>query len=175
MNSRIRAFTLLFLSLLGVACGSWNPQYTGGPAVEGQKAPDFSFSQSPDKTAFLRDYRGRVVLINFWATWCPPCLDEIPSLNALYEAMDSNRLVILAFSVDQSWDPVRRFLSQNHYVLPVYDDFNRKVSTLYGTHKFPETYIINKKGKVAFKIIGETDWMASEMLSYLRQLMAEPD
>lgn len=153
----------------------WNLEETRGPAREGQQAPDFSFSQSPGQTADLKDYRGRVVLINFWATWCPPCRDEMPSLNALYEIMDPSRLVILAFSVDQSWDPVRRFMAENHHILPVYADFNRKISTLYGTLKFPETYIIDKKGKVAFKVIGETDWMAPDMLSYLRQLMAEPD
>ena len=99
----------------------------------------------------------------------------MPSLNALYEVMDPNRLVILAFSVDQSWIPVRRFLSENHYTLPVYADFNRKIATFYGTLKFPETYIVDKKGKVAFKVIGETNWMAPEMRSYLDRLMEETD
>ena len=74
----------------------------------------------------------------------------------------------------QSWDPVHRFMSENQYSLPVYADFYRKISTLYGTYKFPETYIINKKGEVAFKVIGSTDWTDPEMLSYLRQLITEP-
>ena len=71
----------------------------------------------------------------------------------------------------------RRGLSRDacaQYSLPVYADFDRKISTLYGTYKFPETYIINKKGEVAFKVIGSTDWTDPEMLSYLRQLITEP-
>ena len=137
-------------------------------------APDFTFSSSPGKVAYLKDFRGRVVLINFWATWCAPCRDEMPSMNDLRRGPRFDQLVILAFSVDQSWDEVNRFMSENHFTLPVYADFDRKISTLYGTRKFPETYIIDKKGKVAFKIIGSTDWMDSEMLSYLSRLMAEP-
>lgn len=137
-------------------------------------APGFSFPQPSGREAYLRDFRGRVVLINFWATWCPPCRDEMPSMNELRQILDPNQLAILAFSVDQSWDPVNRFMSENHYTLPVYADFDRKISTLYGTRKFPETYIIDKRGKVAFKVIGPTDWLDSEMLSYLRRLMAEP-
>ena len=95
-------------------------------------------------------------------------------MNALRQLTDPNQLVILAFSVDQSWDPVNRFMSENQYSLPVYADFDRKISTLYGTYKFPETYIINKTGEVAFKVIGSTDWTDPEMLSYLRQLITEP-
>jgi thiol-disulfide isomerase/thioredoxin len=120
------------------------------------------------------DFRGRVVLINFWATWCAPCREEMPPMNDLHQVPGFDQLAILAFSVDQSWDEVNRFMSENHFTLPVYADFDRKISTLYGTHKFPETYIIDKKGQVAFKVIGSTNWMDSEMLSYLRRLMAEP-
>lgn len=147
---------------------------TLGRALEGQIAPDFSFSPSTGRVEYLKDFRGRVVLINFWATWCTPCRDEMPSMNDLRQVTGFDQLVILALSVDQSWDDVNRFMSENHFTLPVYADFDRKISTLYGTRKFPETYIIDKKGKVAFKVIGSTDWMDSEMLSYLRRLMAEP-
>ncbi len=136
-------------------------------------APDFSFSPSPGRVATLKDFRGRVVLINFWATWCTPCRDEMPSMNDLRQGPSFDQLVILAFSVDRAWDEVNRFMSENQFTLPVYADFDRKISTLYGTRKFPETYIIDKKGKVALKVIGSTDWMDSEMLSYLRRLMAE--
>lgn len=174
MKSTLHATVFLSLFWVAGACSFWNPPDTQGPVVEGQTAPDFSFSQSSGKAAYLKDLRGRVVLINFWATWCPPCRDEMPSMNALRQVTDPNQLVILAFSVDPSWDPVHRFMSEHQYSLPVYADFDRRISSLYGTVKFPETYIINKKGEVAFKVIGSTDWMDPEMLAYLRQLMAQP-
>ena len=138
-------------------------------------APDFGFIQSSGRRVHLRDFRGQVVLVNFWATWCPPCRDEMPSLNDLGQVKNFNQLVILAFSVDESWDVVNRYMLENHFTLPVCADFDRRISTLYGTRKFPETFIIDKKGKVAFKVIGAAEWMDSEMLSYLRRLIAEPE
>jgi peroxiredoxin len=93
-------------------------------------------------------------------------------MERLSRVMDANRLVILAFSVDRSWDPVKRFMADNGFSLPVYADFDRSISSLYGTSKFPETYIVDKQGVVAFKVIGTIDWMAPEMLSFLNQLQA---
>jgi cytochrome c biogenesis protein CcmG/thiol:disulfide interchange protein DsbE len=173
MKSPIQLLVLVLLSLPSGGCGFLKSTEAPGPALEGQVAPDFSFSPSPGRVATLKDFRGRVVLINFWATWCTPCRDEMPSMNDLRQGPSFDQLVILAFSVDRAWDEVNRFMSENQFTLPVYADFDRKISTLYGTRKFPETYIIDKKGKVALKVIGSTDWMDSEMLSYLRRLMAE--
>ena len=173
-KSSLQVAALVFLLLTVAGCNLVNSPETPGPVLEGQMAPDFSFYPSPGRVASLMDFRGRVVLINFWATWCAPCREEMPSMNDLHQGPGFDQLAILAFSVDQSWDEVNRFMSENHFTLPVYADFDRKISTLYGTRKFPETYIIDKKGQVAFKVIGSTNWMDSEMLSYLRRLMAEP-
>lgn len=150
----------------------WKSDSSQGPALQGKAAPDFRFARPSGRMASLADFRGKVVLISFWATWCPPCQEEMPSMERLSRAMDANRLVILPFSVDRSWGPVKRFMADNAFSMPVYADFDRNISTLYGTSKFPETYIIDKKGVVAFKVIGAIDWMAPEMLSFLNQLQA---
>jgi peroxiredoxin len=144
-----------------------------GPAVEGEKAPRFLFKDQFGKEFSLSNFQGKVVLINFWATWCIPCRDEMPSLDFLQRQMDQSQFAILALSVDESWGAVSQFIAQNGFTVPVYSDFDRKISTLYGTFKFPETYILDKKGKVALKVIGPADWAARDMLVYLRRLIAE--
>ena len=144
-----------------------------GPAVEGEAAPRFSFEDRFGKQLSLSDFGGKVVLINFWATWCSPCRDELPSMDSLQRQMDPSQFAILALSVDDSWDAVNQFMTKSGFTVPVYSDFDRKISTLYGTSKFPETYILDKKGKVAMKVIGPTDWTAPDMVTYLRKLTAE--
>lgn len=144
-----------------------------GPAVEGEAAPSVSFKDRFGSQFSLSDFRGKVVLINFWATWCPPCRDEMPSMESLQRQMDQSQFAILALTVDDSWDAVNQFMTQNGFTIPVYSDFNRRIATLYGTSKFPETYILDKQGKVAMKVIGPTDWTAPDMVTYLRKLTAE--
>jgi peroxiredoxin len=144
-----------------------------GPAVQGQMAPNFSFSDQFGRKLSLTEFRGKVVLINFWATWCPPCRDEIPSMESLQRQMDKNEFAILALSVDDSWDQVNQFKNQSGFDLPVYADFEKKISSLYGTFKYPETYVLDREGIVALKIIGPTDWTAPELLAFLRKLTTE--
>jgi peroxiredoxin len=144
-----------------------------GPAVQGEPAPDFTFKDSAGTQYSLSDFKGKVVLVNFWATWCPPCKDEMPSMEILQRRMEKSPFVILALSVDDSWAPVNRFMKENGFNLPIYEDFDKKISTLYGTHMYPETYILDKKGKVAYKVVGPTDWLSSEMMKFLNVLIRE--
>lgn len=161
-------FTILILSCLVAACSQG-----AGPAVQGELAPDFTFQDASGKQYALSQFRGKVVLVNFWATWCPPCRDEMPSIEQLQQRMAGKPFVILALSIDDSWEPVNRFMKENGFTLPVYSDFDKKISTLYGTFKYPETYLVDKKGKVAYKVVGATDWMSSDMLKFLDVLVAE--
>jgi thiol-disulfide isomerase/thioredoxin len=155
------------------ACSSSRPPDSSGPIAEGETAPNFRFKDQSGKDLSLFDFRGKVVLINFWATWCPPCREELPSLVSLLRQTDPNQLKILALSVDESWAPVKEYLRQVGMSFPVYDDFDRNISTRYGTLKFPETYIVDRKGTVVRKVIGATDWVAPTMMAYLKELLAE--
>ena len=144
-----------------------------GPAVQGEAAPEFTFKDQSGKEVSLSRLRGKVVLVNFWATWCPPCVDEMPSLQQLQGRMANKPFELLALSVDDSWEAVNRFMKDNGFVLPVYADFDKRISTLYGTSMWPETYIVDKKGKIAYKVVGAKDWTSSEVLKFLDVLVAE--
>jgi cytochrome c biogenesis protein CcmG/thiol:disulfide interchange protein DsbE len=174
MNCRFK-LSIFLLALGSFFSCTWREieEEPKGPAVEGEAAPSFSFEDRFGQRLLLSDFRGKVVLINFWATWCVPCRDEMPSMDSLRRQMDPSRFAIVALSVDDSWDVVNQFMTQSDFTVPVYSDFDRKISTLYGTSKFPETYIVDKKGKVAKKVIGPTDWTAPDMVTYLRELTAE--
>ncbi|MCI0352605.1 MAG: TlpA family protein disulfide reductase [Acidobacteriales bacterium] len=163
----------IFVLAAGIAGISCSPS-GAGPAIQGEIAPDFTFKDQSGKEHSLSQLRGKVVLVNFWATWCPPCLDEMPSMQLLQRRMDNKPFVMLALSVDSSWEPVNQFMKQNELTLPVYADFDKRISTLYGTHVFPETYILDKKGKVAYKVVGPKDWTSSEVLKFLDVLLKAP-
>ena len=164
------AILLLMLSCMGmIGCGR-----SGAVSpVQGDPAPGFRFKDQSGRQYSLVDFRGKVVLVNFWATWCPPCLEEMPSIEQMQQRMAKAPLAILALSVDDSWGPVNQFMKQNGFTLPVYSDFDKRISTLYGTSMYPETYVVDKRGKVAYKVVGATDWMSSEMLKFLDVLIAE--
>lgn len=141
--------------------------------MQGEIAPDFTFSDQTGKQQRLSDLRGKVVLVNFWATWCPPCREEMPSLEALQKKIDQHDLVILALSIDDSWEPINKFMKQNEFTVPVYADFDKKISSRFGTFKYPETYLVDKEGRVAYKVVGAADWTSSEMLKFINVLILE--
>jgi len=144
-----------------------------GPAVQGEVAPEFRFKDQSGTEFSLSQLRGKVVLVNFWGTFCPPCVDEMPSLQQLQRRMANKPFELLALSVDTSWEPVNRFMKENGFSLRVYADFDKQISTLYGTNMWPETYVVDKKGKVAYKVIGPKDWTSAEVLKFLDVLIAE--
>ena len=155
---------LIFLSVVCIAgCNRGSrPGLVGGPA------PDFTV-QDADRKVTLHDLRGRVVVLNFWATWCPPCIDEMPSLVRMQSDF-KDRVVVLAVSVDEDERSYRTFLKKNNVDLLTVRDPQQKSNELYGTFKFPETYIIDRQGVVQRKFIGPVDWTRPDVVAYLNQL-----
>ena len=133
----------------------------------GQAAPDFTLSDS-STTVQLASYRGRVVLLNFWATWCAPCIEEMPSLIALHH--DQPSLAIIAVSIDRFEDPYNRFLARHPMDLILVRDPNQKAADLYHSEKWPETYVIDRQGVIRRKFIGAQDWSSPEIRAYLKSL-----
>jgi cytochrome c biogenesis protein CcmG, thiol:disulfide interchange protein DsbE len=147
------------------------------PSSIGTSAPDFTITDS-DRSVSLTQLRGKIVVLNFWATWCPPCVDEMPSLEQLQKKLQGTDITILAVSVDDDADDYHRFLKQHAIDLLTVRESGRKtntgviapVSSSYGTYKVPETYIIDRNGVIRRKFIGEVNWGQPEIMEYLSRL-----
>lgn len=146
----------------------------GGDVEPGMVAPDFELPlRGADRTVRLSDYRGRVVMVNFWATWCPPCVQEFPSMQKLYEQVRGEDFEMLAISLDKLGDEVlAEFLQKGDYTIPILLDPGHSISAKYGTFRFPETFLIDRSGVVAQKFVGAVDWSAPEAVGFVRELIA---
>jgi peroxiredoxin len=132
-------------------------------------APEFSVQDS-DRMVALNQFRGQVVVLNFWATWCPPCVEEMPSLVEMQRRMKAKGVTVLAVSVDVDENAYRRFLKDHGVNLLTVRDPAQKSSNLYGSFKFPETYIIDRNGVMRRKFIGAVDWTEPEVTDFLGKL-----
>ena len=112
-------------------------------------------------------------MLNFWATWCPPCVDEAPSLNRLQERIAGRGGVILGISIDEDPDAYAKFLRDFSVPFPTGREPTRKLMHDYGTEMIPETYIIDRRGKLARKVIGPQQWDSPEMLAYFDALLGQ--
>lgn len=148
------------------------PSYNHGEAsVAGSKAKPFSFDLD-GKQMQLSDFRGKVVVLNFWATWCPPCVDETQSLVALQKEIARRNATVLGVSIDDDAQAYQQFLQTYKIDFPTFRDPSEKIATAYGTHMWPETYIIGRDGRIARKFIGEQDWTSPEMTAYFNSLLS---
>jgi peroxiredoxin len=141
-----------------------------GPEI-GRSAPDFRLPGLDGKMVSLSDYRGKVVLVNIWATWCPPCVDEMPSMEKLYQQLLGEAFEILAVSIDeQGAGVVAPFMKKHNLSFLALSDTKGIVKNLYYTTGVPESLIIDKSGNVVEKIIGPRDWATPEAIKYFRDL-----
>ena len=139
------------------------------PPRIGETAPDFTVRDST-KTVALHELRGQVVVLNFWATWCPPCVEEMPSLVNLQSKVKDNGVTVLAVSIDVDSQAYHKFLQDHHVDLLTVRDPDQKAPTLYGTSMWPETYIIGRNGVIRRKFIGAVDWNEPDIVSYLKKM-----
>jgi thiol-disulfide isomerase/thioredoxin len=133
---------------------------------------DFELELLGGKPTKLSSYRGSVVLLNFWATWCPACREEIPSMEKLYSTLKKKGLVIVAVDLAESRDVVRSFVTENKMTYPVLLDTAGSVGALYGARSLPTTYIIGRDGRILARTIGSRDWNAPDMISLFESLLA---
>jgi peroxiredoxin len=137
------------------------------PAQTGKAAPDFTVSDGTT-TVHLANYRGKVVLLNFWASWCAPCLEELPSLLQLHHDMPN--LAIVGVSIDDDPSAYSTFLVEHRIDFVTVRDADQSAPKLFHTDMWPETYVIDRKGIIRSKFIGPQNWTSSEMLSFLKSL-----
>jgi len=139
------------------------------PPRIGQAAPEFTVQDSQSSIT-LSQYRGQIVVLNFWATWCAPCVEEIPSLIEMQRRMKAKGIIVLAVSVDVDEKAYRQFVKEHNVNLLTVRDPSGKSNGLYGTYKFPETYIIDRNGIMRRKFLGAVDWTAPDITEFLSKL-----
>jgi peroxiredoxin len=173
------AFVAFALIAIAVVAVSKAVQHFGGKAnraagaldadeLHGAAAPPFSLPDRNGKPIDLSAYRGKVVLLNFWATWCPPCREEEPSLRQLAKAMDPGKFQLLAVSVDEGgWPAIDKFFAGNAPPYAIALDQTARISQTYGTTKFPESYLIDSSGTLRLKFIGPRNWMDPAVFTLL--------
>jgi len=159
----LSALGAIALMLLVGCYGGSRPKHIG------DAAPDFTLQDS-DRKVTLSDYHGQVVVLNIWASWCPPCVEETPALIAMQQKLKDKGVTIVAVSIDEDADAYHRFIKDHGVNFLTVRDPDRKTANLYGTFGWPETYIIDRKGVIRRKFIGAADWTSPEITSYLENL-----
>ncbi|MGH7231815.1 MAG: TlpA family protein disulfide reductase [Nitrospiraceae bacterium] len=165
---------LVSVAILAVAFGVvWMQSSKYEPLTVGKAAPDFSLPDLNDKTVRLSDYRGKVVFLNFWATWCKPCREEMPSMEVLYKNFEARGFVVLAVSIDRvtTKKDIPPFVNGMSLTFPVLVDSWGQTDKRYKLMGVPETYIIDQEGILRDKVIGPRDWTVLENLKNITALL----
>jgi len=136
-------------------------------------APDFTLKTLDGKSVSLSDYRGKVVFLNFWASWCPPCRQEMPSMERLNEVFGKKDFVILAVNVEKGPDTVRAFLKDYPYTFAVLLDPEATAQEVFGVYRFPESFLIDKSGRIVHKFVGAQDYSRVDFLQSLSEYVNE--
>jgi peroxiredoxin len=131
--------------------------------------PDFQLPDAAGKTVSLSQQRGHPVFLNFWATWCPPCVDEVPAIEDLARRLHGTDMRMLAVSVDDDWDKIRQFFAKGSDI-GVLLDTSHDIPKKFGTEKFPETFLVDAAGHVRYYFINKRDWSRPEAVACLESL-----
>jgi cytochrome c biogenesis protein CcmG/thiol:disulfide interchange protein DsbE len=164
MMSRVRHIRFILAALLVLTAGCDRGSH---PRQTGRVAPDFTVTDG-NRSLRLADYQGKIVILNFWATWCIPCVAELPSLTAMQQQLPQVQVIAVSIDVDQQ--AYRDYLTEHKIGLLTIDDTAHRTADLYGTYRWPETYVIDQHGTIRRKFIGAQDWTSPEIIEYLRRL-----
>lgn len=166
---------ILLISLSFTAEGGEDEFYSRiriNPIKGNKKAPDFSLKDLNGKGVEIKQFKGKVIFLNFWATWCGPCKEEMPGMEALHQQLKEKDFVMLTISVDyEGIKPVQEFINKQRYTFPVLLDPKGETLDLFEVKGIPTTFLIDKKGKMIGKAIGPRDWKSIEVESLLNLLI----
>jgi peroxiredoxin len=162
----VAAIAVLFCALCVVIYSSMQDRIV----ETGDAAPEFAFTTDQGLKITPAQFGGKVLVLNFWATWCGTCLEEIPSLNEFQRETASSGVVVVGVSVDRNEKLYHAFLKRFPVSFQTARDPEMNISAEFGTYKFPETYIIDRSGKVVQKIISSRNWMAPEIINFVKSL-----
>jgi cytochrome c biogenesis protein CcmG/thiol:disulfide interchange protein DsbE len=150
------------------ACVALEPDPLPEPLRTGA-SPDFQLPDAAGRTVSLSQQKGHPVFLNFWATWCPPCVDEVPAIEDLARRLKGTDMRMLAVSVDDDWDKIRRFFAKGSDI-GVLLDVSHDVPKKFGTEKYPETFLIDAAGRIRYYFINKRDWSRPEAIACLESL-----
>ncbi len=153
----------VFLSPLSGHSSPWDID-----ALIGTYAPEFTLKDLQGNNVSLTDFRGKLVLLNFWATWCPPCREEIPSLNKLMSQYRNKGLVIIGISSDSSYKRLKAFAKKYNISFIVLHDASITITRKYKVFSLPTTFLIDKRGRIVRKFIGAYDWTSQEVTDIIK-------
>jgi len=161
-----RALWLCAVAMIGLTAGC---DRDNRPDQIGKPAPEFALNDG-QRSVDLAKFRGRVVVLNFWASWCAPCIEEMPSLELMQRELP--QVQVLAVDSDEEFSTYQSFIATHHISLLTVFDQAQTSNALYGSFRYPETYIIDKKGVVRRKLIGPQDFTSADIIDYLKKLAA---
>jgi cytochrome c biogenesis protein CcmG/thiol:disulfide interchange protein DsbE len=153
--------------LIYIVAGTLEPRVTNA----GDTAPNFKITAEDGKTISRDDFGGKLLVLNFWASWCPPCVTETPSLEQFARTLGPQGVVVVGISQDRKEDRYRQFIQHFHITFETARDPGADIAASYGTFQIPETYLIDRNGKVIEKVISNQDWMDPEFLARVRKML----
>jgi len=163
LRGLLALLAVAFIGLIGFSLRDTSPK-------EGGEAPAFQVVTDSGRHVSTQSFGGKVLVLNFWATWCVPCVEEIPSLNAMQRKFEKQGVVVVAVSIDKNPQKYRAFLDRIHVSFDTLRDPSADLSARYGTFQYPETYII-KDGHIMRKFINAQDWLSDDVTNYLQSLL----
>ena len=172
MSNRTGTLALALLLVAGALWVVFGAERPAAPVGEGHPAPDFTLRQLDGGELALSSLRGRVVLLNFWATWCKPCEEEMPAMERLHAKLGGPDFELVAVSVDEGDDEVRAFRDRLGLGFPILRDPDKQAADAYQTFRFPESWLIGRDGNVVARYIGPRDWDGPTYTERIRKLIA---
>ncbi|HEX5067688.1 MAG TPA: TlpA disulfide reductase family protein [Myxococcota bacterium] len=174
MKGRAGAWLIAAAVAVAALFALYGSSRTAPPVTRGSAAPAFSLPRlAGDGEVSLEALRGKVVLLNFWATWCAPCEDEMPAMQRLHDGLAGQPFELLAVSVDQSADDVKAFRERLDLSFPILLDPDRKASGLYQTFRYPESFLIDQRGVVVERYVGPRAWDDPLYVQRIKELMGQ--
>jgi peroxiredoxin len=152
---------------VGVVANSLNDHV----AKEGDRAPKFSIRTDSGRDVTPAEFGGKLLLVNFWATWCPPCVEEMPALDALQRRFAGQGLVVVGISIDTDAAAYHQFLKKYPVSFQTARDGAKKINTDYGTFKVPESYLIDQSGRIVKKVVGKENWTDEHVINYVQSFL----
>jgi len=138
------------------------------------KAKDFTLEDLEVSAVSLKDFQGKVVFLNFWATWCPPCRVEMPAMEKLWQKFKQEDFVILAVDLRERKEKINSFVKTNGYTFPVLLDSMGAVANTYGIRAIPTTYLLDPEGRIVGKALGARDWASQNAFKLIEHLLSKP-